>query len=147
MQPGVPHGAPTVPHLAQGLRDFHHEAAHTAWNILYPGTRLSRTAEITEERVLQFFANSYSVLRSLHLCSTNAILTWVCLKLGDTSFLFVDFNEHRIFGHSTVVTMRCQGTRLRARSKSLEDSWEFTALSSWGSVGICWDLLGSVGRR
>lgn len=34
---------------------------------------------------------------------------------------------------------RCQGTRLRARSKSLEDSWEFIVLSSWwlGSVGIC----------
>lgn len=34
---------------------------------------------------------------------------------------------------------RCQGTHLRARSKSLEDSWEFIVLSSWwlGSVGIC----------
>ena len=56
-------------------------------------------------------------------------------------------HDHRIFGHSTVLLQytltRCQGTRLRARSKSLEDSWEFIVLSSWwlGSVGICWDLL------
>ena len=52
-------------------------------------------------------------------------------------------HDHRIFGHSTVLLQytltRCQGTRLRARSKSLEDSWEFIVLSSWwlGSVGIC----------
>ena len=62
-------------------------------------------------------------------------------------------HDHRIFGHSTVLLQytltRCQGTRLRARSKSLEDSWEFIVLSSWwlGSVGICWDLLGSVACR
>jgi hypothetical protein len=145
MKPGARDGVPPCPR-ASWLSPWSssHCLEHLVPRYVSQGGRNHCRKSLTiSYNFLQFLTISYSVSRLLYLWSTNAILTWVCLKMEDTPFQTWQKHDDRIFGHSSVTSVYLDTMPRDSSPSPIEILGGFLGVYCPLVLvaGICWDLL------